>query len=160
MSPKQVAQECRLVRRIEQVIELNHPPVGQLRRELGETQLLALIKIHLIDFNELLDLRKPLGERQIDKIAEVLLEQFPSLSFADIHFVFNQAMLGAYGELYESLNISKVMSWFKVYFEERTKVFGERSRLQADSHKSQGAQRKILEIKELEDFYKRVRNET
>lgn len=38
---------------------------------------------------------------------------------ADVHVIIKKAKRGEYGELFESLDMPKVMSWFREYFADR-----------------------------------------
>ena len=106
-----------------------------LRRDVGETKLQALIKLYLIDLNALLNLKRPLSEQMIDAIAEEIVSQFGYLNMADINLVFRRAKTGHYGELYETINMPKVIGWFTDYFNERCAVAAERSVQEAEQYK-------------------------
>ena len=75
----------------------------------------------------MLNLKRPLGEEQIDEIAEEVVAVLHHLTMADIYLIIRRGMRGYYGELYESLSMAKVLSWFFDYFDERCKVASGRS---------------------------------
>jgi len=110
-----------------------------LRRDVGETKLQALIKLYLIDLNALLNLKRPLSEQMIDAIADEIVSQFGYLNMADVNLIFRRAKTGHYGELYETINMPKVIGWFTDYFNERCDVAAERSIQEAEQHKKDTA---------------------
>lgn len=96
-----------------------YPSLAVLRREYGEAKIEAIIKLHLIDLCENVNLKRPLRDRQVDSIAREIVAEFYALTIADIHVVFRQAKTGQYGEFYDSLDMPKVMGWFRQYFADR-----------------------------------------
>lgn len=105
-----------------------------LRNTVGEKKIMALIKLYLIDLNDLFNLKRPLSDRMIDEIAEEIIGQFGWLNMADIHLIFRRAKLGEYGDMFETLNMPKVLTWFKNYFDERCDVSAQRSRNKAKEY--------------------------
>lgn len=113
------------------------PSLGVLRKQYGERQMEAYIKIWLIELNELLNVARPLKEAQIDEIAYLILSEYNNITIADINIIFRKAKLGEYGELYESLSMDKILKWFSEYFNDRCNVAGEMSRTEYDKIKYQ-----------------------
>lgn len=106
-----------------------------LARQYGQEKVEALIQMYLIELNELLNLKRPLTEHMIDVIAADIVEDYRNLNMADVHLVFSRARKGYYGELYESINTAKVLSWFRDYFNERCEAAEEASIAESESHK-------------------------
>ncbi len=72
---------------------------------------------------------------QIDECAYYLIQDFYNLNLADINYVFTEAKKGRFGELYESLNMAKIISWFDVYKESRLETAAQLSQRDAQKHK-------------------------
>lgn len=72
---------------------------------------------------------------QIDECAFYLIQDFYQLNLADINLVFTEAKKGRFGELYESLNMAKIISWFDVYKESRMETAATLSQREANNHK-------------------------
>ena len=72
---------------------------------------------------------------QIDECAYYIVADFYNLNLADINLVFTDAKKGRYGELYESLNMAKILSWFQVYFEQRKEKAADINRREAQGFK-------------------------
>lgn len=123
------------MRTVAQAIDTGSPKLIALKRQLGETALEAYMKLWLVDLGQLLDLKKPLNERQIDDIAFRIVEKYPSLNLADVTLIFERVKDGEEGKMYDRLTVPVVMSWFRNYMDERTGICAERSRQRADSYK-------------------------
>ena len=76
---------------------------------------------------EMVNLKRPLLEPQIEAIALEVVASYSSLNIADIHVIFRRARNGEFGDFYESLDMPKVMRWFADYFNERCRICAERS---------------------------------
>lgn len=135
--PKNHLPEVRKMATPEQVLAAKDTCTALLAKQLGPTKVEALIKLYLVRLNELLDLKRPLSEDAIDEIAAALTSGIHrNLSITDIAFVLQQAARGAYGELYESLNVTKVLRWFDAYWDERVAAAERMSERERASHNS------------------------
>lgn len=112
-------QSLKEVRTVQQAVQAGTPSLARIRRDLGEEKLHAYLRLHLVYLNQLLGLKRPLNETQIDAIADEIINTHRVLTVADIHLISKRAMTGHYGEFYESISMPKVLSWFTSYFEER-----------------------------------------
>lgn len=83
--------------------------------------------MHLVYITEMLNLRRPLTEDMNREIAEELLSMYSCLTMADIQVILRRVLRGEYGEMYESLNVPKVMKWFALYFDERCDLAEQRT---------------------------------
>ncbi len=104
-----------------------YPSLARLRAEYGTQKIEAIIKLHLIDLCENVNLKRPLRDTQVDNIAREIVAEFYSLTIADIHVIFRKAKTGEYGEFYESLDMPKVLSWFRGYFSDRCTAAAQQS---------------------------------
>jgi hypothetical protein len=112
------------------------PSLSHMRRTLGEDKVEAYIKLWLLDLNNLLDLKKPLNESQIDDVAFRIQLGYGSLNVADLNLVFARALNGDHGIMYDRVSIPTVMKWFKDYFEERCTTAASNSYDKHVQHKS------------------------
>lgn len=82
--------------------------------------MLAIIKLNIAALDRFLHLKNPLGEDEIDFIAEQIVDEFGgALTFADLHVVLTNAKAGRYGKFYERLSAPDVLDWFRKYYDER-----------------------------------------
>lgn len=98
---------------------VRYPSIAVLRKEYGEARIESIIKLYLIDLCENVNLKRPLRDRQVDNIAREIVSEFYSLTIADVYVIFRQAKTGQYGEFYDSLDMPKVIGWFRQYFADR-----------------------------------------
>lgn len=96
-----------------------YPAIPSLRAKFGAEKVEAVIKLHLIDLCENVNLKRPLRDAQVDNIAREIVSEYYYLTIADVHVIFRNAKTGVYGEFYESLDMPKVMTWFREYFKDR-----------------------------------------
>ena len=101
---------------------------------LGEAKVLALLKLHLLELNELLNLSRPMGEVLIDRIADNLLKRYWYLNMAEIHLVLDRGASGDYGQVL-MCNLATVMRWFAQYDTERLELVEERQMEQHERYK-------------------------
>ncbi|WP_420582059.1 hypothetical protein [Reichenbachiella sp.] len=135
-SPKAMREAMKGVSTIQQAKALKTVSLAKIRKDIGSNAIEALIKIYLIQLSELLNLKRALTEDQIDEIASEVVATYYHLTMADVNLIMKRAKTGYYGELYEQLNMPKVMKWFADYFEERCEL-GERQSLDAHSQRKE-----------------------
>jgi len=135
--PENHLPEVRNMTAVSQVLAKGDTCTALLAKQVGTKRIEALVKLYLVRLNELLDLKRPLSEMAIDEIAATLMTGlYRNLSLTDIAFVLQQAARGVYGEMYESLNVTKVMRWFDAYFEERVAAAERMSEAERSKHNS------------------------
>jgi len=123
------------VRKIEQSIESDAPTLSLLVNSLGTSKIENYIKLWIINLMQSLDLKRTLSENQIDECAFLIVSTYRSMKVTDINIIFNEAKLGKYGEFYESLTMSKILLWFRMYEEERQQAWEFKSQREAQSYK-------------------------
>lgn len=104
-----------------------YPCLAVLRRDYGNEKIESVIKLYLIDLCENVNLKRPLKDTQVDNIAREVVATYFNLTIADVHVIFRKAKTGEYGEFYESLDMPKVISWFRGYFNTRCEIAAEQS---------------------------------
>lgn len=134
-NPKSLAVAFRDVKSPLAAIDSGGSNLFKLRKAHGDVKVAALIKLYMLELNNLLNLKRSLTEEMIDAIADELLASFSMLNMADVHLVFRRAKTGFYGELYENVNMPKVLTWFADYFEERCGAAAQRSIDEAQQYK-------------------------
>lgn len=104
-----------------------YPSLAVLRRDNGSKKIEAIIKLYLIDLCENVNLTRPLGDAQVENIAREIVAEYYNLTIADVHVIFRQAKTGEYGDFFGSLDMPKVMTWFREYFNNRCELGAELS---------------------------------
>ena len=101
--------------------------LNSVKREAGTNTIEAILIGWMIHLNQLLDLKRPMTEQQIEYATHMILADYGSLKFADLTVLFNQIIKGQHGSFYESLGIDKIMKIFQTYFDQRCEVGMNRS---------------------------------
>jgi hypothetical protein len=104
---------------IEDAMNSPAPTLGTFHREKSRDFTIGLVMGWLVYLNDLLNLKKPMSEDQIEMCAIEITDTFYSLKMSDLAYLFRRIISGQYGEFYESLTISKVLTFFREYFDER-----------------------------------------
>ena len=81
----------------------------------------------LIHLNELLNLKTPMTEPQIEMATHMIIADYGTLKFSDLAVLFNQIIRGQHGEFYGTLGIDKIMKIFETYFDQRCEIGMNRS---------------------------------
>lgn len=121
-SPDVYNRQLMEVRTVNDALALNNeqfPSLAALRRHHGSRKVETIIKLYLVELSELVNLKRPLTEGQIDAISMEVVSRYYMLTIPDVHVIFRKAKNGEFGELYESLDMPKVMGWFSNYFNDR-----------------------------------------
>ena len=112
---------------IEHAMNSTAPTLGTLHREKSRDFTIGLVMGWLVYLNDLLALRKSMSEDQIEMCAIDITDTFYTLKMSDLAYLFRRIISGQYGEFYESLTISKVLTFFREYFDERCKHAAQQS---------------------------------
>lgn len=107
------------VKSFEEIFEKKSHSISKIRKEWGESFTVSYIKVWLVELNELLNLRRPMTESQISFAARLVVDEFYNLNINDLQFLFIKILKGEQGELYESLNPPKILTFFREYLNER-----------------------------------------
>lgn len=88
----------------------------------GSQIMEAHIMLWLVTLNHTLNLNKPLQQGVMQEVAKYIVNDYNNLNIADINIIFKNAKTGLYGEFYESLNMPKILGWFRDYHETRMDI--------------------------------------
>lgn len=101
-------------------------------RAFGKEEVVRQIVKWLIELNEMMDLKSPMTNAQILMCARMIMEDYYYLKSTDLALFFTRIIKGEYGMMYESLSITKIMSWLAIYSEERMNMGAQESYLNHD----------------------------
>jgi len=101
--------------------------LARIQREHGREFAEGWLTAWLVSLNRMLSLKRPLTEEQIELAAFEICEEFYCLKITDLTFLSRRIINGEYGEFYESLSISKIVSFFREYFNERCETAAQES---------------------------------
>lgn len=112
---------------IETAMNAPAPTIGTLHREKSREFTIGLLMGWLVYLNELLNLKRPMTEDQIELCAAEIADCYYSLKMSDLTYLFRRIISGQYGEFYESLSITKMLTFFREYFDERCRLAAQES---------------------------------
>ena len=104
---------------IETAMNSTAPTLGTLQREKSRDFTIGLVMGWLVYLNDILNLNKQMTEDQIELCAIEVTDTYYSLKMSDLAYLYRRNIAGQYGGFYESLTISKVLTFFREYFDER-----------------------------------------
>jgi hypothetical protein len=134
-SPQKLLNSSQSVKTYDEVFANKTPSIVVIKKEMGASFTNGYIKIWLVELNEMLNLRRPMTESQITFSAQLISDEFWMLHIADLQLLFTKILSGQYGELYESLNPPKIMTFFRNYLNERTSLGAEKSEREHQDYK-------------------------
>ena len=92
---------------------------------------------------EALDLKRSLSDDLMELAAQEIVNDYYYFKLADLALLRKRILTGAYGELYESINIPKLLGFFKKYSDERFELAEYRSQMDHGSQKSADQRKRI-----------------
>ena len=98
------------------------PALAEIKKEKGEEAALITIEAWILDLTDFLNISRPMNHGQIRQTAVLIMGDFYYLNIADINLIFTRAKKGYFGELYGSLDGSKIYQWFQQYDNERASI--------------------------------------
>lgn len=107
------------LRTVEEALNAPAPTLGTFTREKGREFTEAYVALWLVYINDILNLRRPMNETQIEYCATQITSDFFLLKISDLSLLAKRIIAGEYGEFFESLSIPKVISFFRKYTEQR-----------------------------------------
>lgn len=127
LTPAVLSRELQHVRSVGDALALASnrdlcPSLAIIRRDYGNEVIEDLIMAYLLQMRKMINAKRHLSDEQIEEIAFEVVNTYYYFTIADIYLVFKWAKLGKYGELYESIDMPKVMGWFERYDDVRTQT--------------------------------------
>jgi len=108
------------IKTLPQCLSSKTPALAELKRDSGEEKVLTLLEMWILDVNKFFNMNNKMSPVQIKQTALMVLQDFYYFKIADINYLFTQAKKGKYGEMYGSLDGSKIYRWFESHDIERS----------------------------------------
>jgi hypothetical protein len=93
-------------------------PISVLARQAEKRVIKGILDLHLSKLAASFNMNLNLKDYQIAVIVEDLIQEYPNETIEDFIYVFRQARLGAYGDVYR-LDSAVVFSWFKTHLDQK-----------------------------------------
>lgn len=94
-----------------------------------------------------------MNDVQVKYTAQLILQEFPLLTVADIKFVFDGVMSGRYGKTYHQLDSLTICGWFREHWEQRLNA-AEQESMMKHSRTKDTEDSRAREVKKLRDVFK------
>ena len=121
----EAVKSLRDVKSIDDSIAARTPQMSLIKRVKGEKYVLGHLKLWIIYLQGNLNVKNKLTEDMIDLAAQTILDDFWWITISDIKTIVTDALMGRYGDFYESLSIPKLISWFDSYSKMKFARFSE-----------------------------------
>lgn len=82
-------------------------------------KLRAVVVLLIAEAVEFFNVGKTMNAQQVALTADLIIQYYSYFKLEDIKLCFRNAMIGKYGELYDRLDGSIILSWFKRYEKDR-----------------------------------------
>ncbi len=126
-------------RRVEDVLVSPEPAIGTIIKECGETKARAAVVYLLADALEFFNASETMSDIQVAMTVDLIIEEYPYFKTDDIKLCFKNAMKQKYGKIYNRIDGSIVIGWFREYNKERCAVADKQSFDESRVHKAREA---------------------
>lgn len=117
---------------MEQAIKAEGSSLALIRKDHDHETVKKLIMKEIVKMNGFINASRKMNLEQMEMTADLIIREYYYLKLHEIQYVFEQAMCGRYGKLYESLDGFKIMEWINGYDKVRTETF--EIKLEQDSY--------------------------
>lgn len=122
---------------VEDVFLSFEPSIGIIIKECGEVKARAAVVYLLADALEFFNASDTMSDIQVAMTVDLIIEEYPYMKTDDIKLCFKNAMKMKYGQLYNRIDGSIIMSWFREYNKERCAVADNQSWNDSKHHRAE-----------------------
>ena len=117
---------------MEQALEADGSSLALIRKDHNHETVKELVMNEMVKLNNFVNASRKMSLEQMEMTADLIIREYYYLKLHEVQYVFEQAMCGRYGKLYESLDGFKIMEWINTYDKVRTVNF--EVKLEQESH--------------------------
>ena len=99
----------------------NFIKLSQIKKQFGQESVEAFLEVLFFSLNESLNIRRKLTSEQMVEISIFIYDDYYYLNVAELNLIFSRIKKGFYGQLYEGIDVVKIMGFFEQYCNERRK---------------------------------------
>ena len=136
--PEKAIEKLDYVKSLPDIYRQKTPSLAKLRREMGEDYALKYLMQWIILLNKMVNVGNKMQAFQVKYTAKLIMNENPLLTIADIKYVFDRAVSGHYGELYNRLDSAVMCRWFRQHWDERLDAAGAESETRHSEKKEIG----------------------
>lgn len=115
------------VNTVKKAINDDYIKLSQIKKKFGKESVEAYLAVLILDLNESLNIIRKLTNNQIREIAAYIYDDYYFLNLAELNLFFSRIKKGFYGQLYEGIDIVKIMGFFAQYNKERSDYLNSRN---------------------------------
>ena len=131
----EVNKICRKINNYPAILNSGLPSLGSIVKRFGFDFTQAYIEGWIVNLRDFVNVGKKMTDQQTMETAMLILDEYKSITIADINFIFNSAKKGRYGQFYDRLDGQMILSWFDRHFSERCEAAANASIREAESYK-------------------------
>jgi hypothetical protein len=151
-SPAKCIVKFQGITSVEKAVKSNTMAICQLTKTYDNDAVVAYLAIWITDLNNFLNVSRKMTNEQILDTAQMLVLEYRSLTIADINLIFKRIKKGDFGNMYESLDGTKLLGWFDKYSIERADWYEQQAYLEHDKIKNRDVKSGINFLKDYENF--------
>jgi len=137
-APRTCMVQLRNITTLEMAVKSDLNQLATLVKQFDRDFVISYLQLWIIDLNEFLNLTNRMTAEQIKDTAELIYQDNFNLNIADVNLVFTNAKKGVYGQLYGSIDGSKLLRWFAEYRNYRAEYYFDNSFREHDIIKKHG----------------------
>lgn len=126
---------CRKINDYPAILKSGLPSIGSIVKRFGYGFTQAYIEGWIVNLREFVNVGKQMTDQQTMDTAILILDEYKSLTIADINYIFNSAKKGKYGQFYDRLDGQMILGWFDKHFSERCEAAANASIRESESYK-------------------------
>lgn len=107
----------------------------KMKTEYSEDYTLAYVEMWILSLNDFLNVKSKMNPAQIKETALYILQDYYYFNLADLAYFFSNAKKGHYGEYYNCLDGRLILSWLKIYANERAERAESRAIRESDEYR-------------------------
>ena len=115
------------VNTVKKAINDDYIKLSQIKKKFGQESVEAYLAVLILNLNESLNIIRKLTNNQISEIAAFIYDDYYFLNLAELNLFFSRIKKGFYGQLYEGIDIVKIMDFFAQYKKERNNYLDSRN---------------------------------
>jgi len=112
------------------------PSLAKINKQFGEDFIQAYIEVWIVNLREFLNIGRKMTDAQTQETAMLIVDQYFSITLADVNLIFKKVKLGHFGKIYDRLDGQLILGWFDKYYGERCGAFADKSIQESEKYKS------------------------
>ncbi len=143
------------VKSLPDVFRVKTPSLARLQNDFDKEFVVDYLQLWIIKINDMVNAKNKMNDQQVQYTAQLILNENPLLTIADIKFVFDGIVSGRFGEMYNTIDCPKLCTWFRKHWEHRLSEAEAQSHIRHMERKEPRVERENTEIQKIKEAYKK-----